>query len=566
MATKSIVSIYINEAVIELTEVLQKKSELTVLKAVTIKTPENSVADGEIRTDKIGAIATAIRTALDLNGIKSTKAAFTINSSRIANKEAILPLVKPNKIAEIIQTNISEYFPISMDKYVVTYTEANEIDTEEGRKLSVLAFAAPEALVDNYYAVASECKLTVQSVDYIGNSAASLIEKQLDDYVNMVIHMDRVNTIVSVFKNNKLRIQRIIPYGKDNVLEAVMAKENISYEEADEKVRTKRYIYSTLDKDEVTKSLEDMINNVLRVADYFSKRYPSDSIAEVSMAGEAVSLTGIEQLFANELKYKVRIISDLKGVNIDPQSGLTYEDLAGYSFPIGALVDPVDFQSKRQNAKIAKEGNRKVFRLAFLIVVFLSVCLVAMALPGYLEAKSNLENVNRKIKNLEGIQDVVDKYYAAKDRYNDADNYYDLSTNNDNALAQFIDDLEEVMPSDVTITGASVSDGSISMSCVTSTKDTVAKFIVELKKLDYVSNVSVSSLNETKNSDGVISNTFSLTCNFSYDEDSMESDDEEETEETETETADEEETESETESETETETETENETTIGEEE
>ena len=51
----------------------------------------------------------------------------------------------------MINVNASEYFPINIDDYVLSYTVLETKNTKEEKKTRVLIYAAPEHMVKGYY-------------------------------------------------------------------------------------------------------------------------------------------------------------------------------------------------------------------------------------------------------------------------------------------------------------------------------------------------------------------------------------------------------------------------------
>ena len=94
-------SISINNEYIKICEMSKKSKNIVIHKAVTIPTPVRSYNDGTIR-DR-GVLAKAIKVAMDSNRMESTKAIFSIASTKIVTKEVIIPDVKTNKIKDIIK-------------------------------------------------------------------------------------------------------------------------------------------------------------------------------------------------------------------------------------------------------------------------------------------------------------------------------------------------------------------------------------------------------------------------------------------------------------------------------
>lgn len=105
-----------------------------ILQCFSIPMPQGMTEDGEVRDTK--NLAELLVQGLEAHAIKSKKIYFVAGSSRIASRRIQLPMVKKNQIQELIQTNSSEYFPVDISKYVLSYTILGEIsekaDSSEG--------------------------------------------------------------------------------------------------------------------------------------------------------------------------------------------------------------------------------------------------------------------------------------------------------------------------------------------------------------------------------------------------------------------------------------------------
>jgi len=97
-------------------------------------------------------------------------------------------------------------------------------------------------------------------------------------------------------------------------------------------------------------------------------------------------------------------------------------------------------------------------------------------------------------------------------------------------LLEFIYALEKGQPSDVSIKSMSVANGQVSITAVTSTKQTIAKFITQLESMTGVEGVKVASTTEAKDEYGVVTSSFSIVCRFTSLIDSYVSSEEESTE------------------------------------
>jgi len=121
---KRVLSIVIGTQVTQICEVSYKKKNnnkgIRVYKSLSFPTPENTIEDGYIR-DK-DTFSETLRFHIRAGKFKSDKVIFSVSSSKIANREVIIPPVKDNKIMDVIRMGASEYFPIDIKEYVLSYS------------------------------------------------------------------------------------------------------------------------------------------------------------------------------------------------------------------------------------------------------------------------------------------------------------------------------------------------------------------------------------------------------------------------------------------------------------
>ena len=120
---KKVLSIAIGTECTKICEVTYKKNYknkgIRVYRSASFPTPPNTIEDGYIR-DK-AAFGDELKNRLKAGKFKSDKVIFSVTSSKIANREVILPPVKEKRIMEIIKTGAAEYFPIDMKEYILSY-------------------------------------------------------------------------------------------------------------------------------------------------------------------------------------------------------------------------------------------------------------------------------------------------------------------------------------------------------------------------------------------------------------------------------------------------------------
>lgn len=497
---------------------LSAQKVVTVHSVLSIDTPEDAVDDGLIRN--VPLLAQNIRAAMAEVKLVGKNVVFSIQSSRIANKEVVAPDLKPNKIKEYINANATEYFPVSIEDYIVTYQILESVMEDNQKKNRVMVAIAPNEVVDSYYELANELGMTVESVDYVGNSTLQVLKLQIkakDDKPSVVVQISEDHTVVTIIRNNVMQLMRTVPYGKSTVATALMEKRDITYEEAVEAMRdTRNVLKSSFDEgDYVTDSLKYLVNNISRIIDYYKSKNDVETIDDAYLLTEGSPIYGIDALFSYELGIaNVTRLDTLVSVNIAQSVLFSGDEPSKYLPNIGAVINPVGFVPRAIAEKAKKEGSNKYFGLLILVAILAALVMVTIPLVKYFDNVQERDDYQYKVDSLRYVEKIVNEYYDAKDKNTDMSNYDVMADNNNDYLGDFVAYLEAYMPADISISSMSIRDGAVTMSFTASSKQSVASFVTVLKKKPNINNVFVPSINESVDAYGVITVSSSLTCNF----------------------------------------------------
>ena len=504
---------HINNSSIKICEINHSPKMTVIKRAFRVKTPDGSFDDGKILD--MNKIATVINSEIARQSITAKEITFVINSSKIAVKEVYTPVLKTQKLKDMIKANAGDYFPVNLDDYIITEKVVAQVTSEAGLKqLRVNVLAAPKEIVEQYHELASKLGFTVKNIEHHSNAAMSLLKKQIGAETSVVLHVHDDATTVNIFKNNILELQRTVPYGRNVVVQAVMEELKMDEATAEETIAKERLIHNSFDGDRITDSLRYLINSIVRVVDYYTSRNSDSPVEKAYLTGESVNMRGLENLFANEFNFSVMQIMDFNGVTIDGMLNLDQKFISAFISCAGAVIDPVNFQIEKLAG--VKKKDRSVLYLLIAAGVTLLAGGICVAIPGIqnLGVKSDIEDLEEKIKQIQDIEVVVDDYYQAKDMFTDVQVFKNMSSSANDYLLDFIYALEKSQPSDVSIKSMKSTNGSVSITASTSTKQTIAKFITQLKSMPGVSGVFVASTSETKNANGVVSSSFSIVCTF----------------------------------------------------
>lgn len=517
MASNSkVLTIDITNESITIVEVTpSNKKQSTIHNAIIFETPEDAYEDGVIRDKE--RIAEAIKSQLSANGITNKNAIFVLTSTKIVNREVLVPFVKENKIKGIINANSSEYFPVNIEDYVVSHSILETVTDEENNKqLRVLAVAAPENMVRSYYDLASLAGLKVVALDYIGNAMLQLIKTQTTEAMTtMVIQLGSESTVLNIVKGDTLLLQRTVPYGTNVVVNEVMDAKGVDATTAMTLLQNERLLTVDFDDNAITGAFRYLINNIGRVMDFFTSKNPDKPIDDVFLTGDGALIKGIDGLFKVQLNVSTRVMDTLYNIKFDPKIDLKIYNPVYLMVPIGAAFDPMGFELGEAGAKgSASSVDTTPLVIAFLILsVIIAGGVTAYSFIAKNKAQSELDQVNTDIQAISDIEKIVTDCENAQNIYMDAENMYSYTENLNENVGTLITELEDKMPKGISLTAFNSTADGVDFTGNTKTYEDIAAFAINLKDIECIDNTFIESVTENKDAQSTdVTYDFTVKC------------------------------------------------------
>lgn len=517
MASNSkVLTIDITNESITIVEVTpSNKKQSTIHNAIIFETPEDAYEDGVIRDKE--RIAEAIKSQLSANGITNKNAIFVLTSTKIVNREVLVPFVKENKIKGIINANSSEYFPVIIEDYVVSHSVLETVTDEENNKqLRVLAVAAPENMVRSYYDLAALAGLKVVALDYIGNAMLQLIKTQTTEAMTtMVIQLGSESTVLNIVKGDTLLLQRTVPYGTNVVVNEVMDAKGVDATTAMTLLQNERLLTVDFDDNAITGAFRYLINNIGRVMDFFTSKNPDKPIDDVFLTGDGALIKGIDGLFKVQLNVSTRVMDTLYNIKFDPKIDLKIYNPVYLMVPIGAAFDPMGFELGEAGAKgSASSVDTTPLVIAFLILsVIIAGGVTAYSFIAKNKAQSELDQVNRDIQAISDIEKIVTDCENAQNIYMDAENMYSYTENLNENVGTLITELEDKMPKGISLTAFNSTADGVDFTGNTKTYEDIAAFAINLKDIECIDNTFIESVTENKDAQSTdVTYDFTVKC------------------------------------------------------
>ena len=504
-----------NESITIVEVTPSNKKQSTIHNAIIFETPEDAYEDGVIRDKE--RIAEAIKSQLSANGITNKNAIFVLTSTKIVNREVLVPFVKENKIKGIINANSSEYFPVNIEDYVVSHSVLETVTDEENNKqLRVLAVAAPENMVRSYYDLAALAGLKVVALDYIGNAMLQLIKTQTTEAMTtMVIQLGSESTVLNIVKGDTLLLQRTVPYGTNVVVNEVMDAKGVDATTAMTLLQNERLLTVDFDDNAITGAFRYLINNIGRVMDFFTSKNPDKPIDDVFLTGDGALIKGIDGLFKVQLNVSTRVMDTLYNIKFDPKIDLKIYNPVYLMVPIGAAFDPMGFELGEAGAKSSTSSvDTTPLVIAFLILsVIIAGGVTAYSFIAKNKAQSELDQVNRDIQAISDIEKIVNDCENAQNIYMDAENMYSYTENLNENVGTLITELEDKMPKGISLTAFNSTSDGVDFTGNTKTYEDIAAFAINLKDIECIDNTFIESVTENKDAQSTdVTYDFTVKC------------------------------------------------------
>ncbi len=507
-----------NESITVVEVTPAEKKQTIVHNALIFDTPEDSFDDGSIRD--IERIASAIQGQLSANGITNKNVIFVLTSTKVVNREVLIPEMKEKDIKGTISSNASEYFPVNIEDYVVSHSVLEHVvDEDKQKKLKLMVVAAPLAMVKGYYELGSILGLTVQSIDYVGNAMLQMIKTQTSsNTTTMMIQMGSESTILNIVKGDSLLLQRTIPYGTSAAVAEVMDERGVDATTAMSLLQNERIIAVDFDDNAATGAFRYLINNIGRVIDYYVTKNPDKPIDDVFLSGDGALIRGIDGLFKVQLNIQTRVLDSLYNVKFDPKIDLRVYNPVYLVTAIGASFAPMGFRPVEVKSKSSAGGssNSVVYAAVFagfLILVGLGTCAISLVLKS--TAQKKRDDLNAQIAAIQDVEQVLNEYKKAQAKYNDIAIMYDETRNlNENVIA-FIDALEKNMPKDMVIDAFNADEDGVNITGSASSDESIAKLCRQLRDVECIDNAFVSAIEkQTNEQTGQVQYDFALRCDY----------------------------------------------------
>lgn len=511
-----VLSMEIGQAVTRVIEIDYQAKAPKIYNTFNLATPADMVQDGVITRNEDFLIS--LKAELRRREIKTDTVIFTVSSSRIANREARIPLCKPNKILPLITANAAEYFPVDMNQYHLVYNILGKIETKEEKQYRLSLLAVPNDVTTSYLDLAHSLGLHIKAIDYVGNSIYQAVREDCMRGTNAVIKIDEHSSMVSIIKDGEIVLQRSVAHGVngaiENMMELDLYGEAMDYTAATkafcENHCLRRYLNVDVDYQEpedtsdemmmsrimLTENLRYLIGNIGRILEYYVSRNDSETIESVALVGIGADFQGMDELLSNELGYEVRPYDGLMNVKIISSTYAADVTMHTMAACIGASMKPLQLLSP----ELLKGEKQVSLVIPFAVMIAGIVAAIALFMIGQIMVtaqQNKKEDIEKELSKNRYLQQVQFTFMKTEETNKTVMQYANIPVNNNSQLVAVIEEMEKKMPANFKALSLVADNEAITIAVECTSKEEVATVVNNLRDFDTLTVIAMSEVVET---------------------------------------------------------------------
>ena len=523
MANKKVLSIEIGNRLTRIAEADYKAKNPKIHRTLIMETPEGVMNDGLLKVTP--EYVKELKSKISQCGMKAKQVIFTLTSTKIASREIMIPMVKENRIAALVDANASDYFPVDLSEYELAYMVLDTVrETVDTEKYKVMVLAIAKSMLENYEKLAAELGYTIAAIDYSGNSLYQMVKKECNQGVSMVAKIDEASSMVTILDEGKMVMQRTVSYGINEVVNCYYNEVGAkgTYEEALSALSTTNYFEVRQGEEVDAKRVEsaekfayafsDTVVGISRIFDYHNSRNMQKPITKVYLTGPGAGVQGIYGILSERMGLNVEQLVVKSEYQSD--KGFSIEQLNKFINCFGAPLSPLKSMEKQ---KEKKEKENKRFLEAHALKIFagfvaVSVVVLAAGIVPYMIENAKNSKKRAQIESYSEVIPVYQKYVMTKNASNYLEEAYEYTVLPTETLVEFIEEMELKMPSGMYVTSFTANKTGVSFSVVTKTKQQAADALIQLRSFDSLKNINITDIQDSREEDGKVQ--FSVTADY----------------------------------------------------
>jgi len=299
-----------------------------------ILSPEDSIANGEIINPII--VADVLRDMIRESDIRDRRAIVAITGQKVIIREIIMPLMDNKELLGSVMWEAPKYVPYDLDESIIDAKKVEEFKAKDGSMMmKILLVATPKSMVTPYMEVLKKVKLIPKVVDIVSSANIRAFshellneksgEKKDGILIDVILSIGASNTIFTLVEDGKLKFNRDILMGGNNITNAIAKSLNISFSEAEKLKRETAISADTGDKEKkineaekhILKVMNQITKEVRKSLSYYKTQSQKVKYNKMIVSGGCSKINNIDKMLEEQFEIPIIIGNPLDGIRIN---------------------------------------------------------------------------------------------------------------------------------------------------------------------------------------------------------------------------------------------------------
>lgn len=300
-----LLGIDISSAAVKLVELSKSGSRYRVESYAVAPLPQNAVVDRSI--SNVGAVAEALRTAINQSGTRLKHAAVAVSGAAVITKVIMMPAsLSEDELEQQIQLEADQYIPYSLEEVSLDFQVLGPSE-KNPEMVDILLAASRRENVEDRVAALEQAGLRTEVVDvesYAMESAFPLITSQLTGDLTRqaigVADMGATTTSFSVVQGGRIVYTREQAFGGKQLTEEIQRRYGLSYEEAG-LAKKQGGLPVNYGPEVLEPFKEALAQQVSRSLQFYMSATAQGGVDSIALTGGCASIQGMTQLVGESL-------------------------------------------------------------------------------------------------------------------------------------------------------------------------------------------------------------------------------------------------------------------------
>ncbi len=476
VGTPHVLGVEINEYRTRVVEMNYRSRAPRVYQFFDFETPTGTLEDGLVV--QAGDFADRLRVQLADRKIRTKRMVLSIMSSRILEREVLVPQVKQSRLKDLLRLNASDYFPVNVSEYVLSYDILELVEEAGHRKqYRLVVRAVPQDILRSCNELAVACGMQLVQVDYAMNGMLQTllameksegsshgrkkkrVEEEEGPELKLYLQPGEEYTRLILMKSMQPVLQRVVQHPAEEE--------------------------------------QEIVRSVSRILDFYLNRSGGreESFSVVLMGMEEYDY--LQLLLQDRLGAEVTMLQTADTRAFPAGARMTGAELGDYAAVIGSCIHPLGLRVKSEVSG-GNEFSPLEFLLSDAVQTSFAMMLVAVgvicgmmgayymvaSLRDYSDYEEAILDQASQVAELNRRKTAKEEYEAAYAEYKSMLEIGDYMNTANDYVVEFIEELESILPSDAEVTSISFSESGAAVELQVTSWSSLAFTIIQFRDME----------------------------------------------------------------------------------